>query len=94
MCWKCGKEILLEEPISRGSECSICHSDLHCCKNCIYYSLGSHYDCHETIDEIIVDKEKSNFCDSFKVKRNFLTDENERIKKEKAKKALDSLFGV
>jgi len=96
MCWKCGKEITLEEPISRISECEICHADLHCCKNCRYYAPGSHYDCHETVDEIVVDKEKANFCDSFKLKRLFSGEKTNSScdKASEAKKAFESLFGA
>ncbi|WP_318661136.1 hypothetical protein [uncultured Treponema sp.] len=66
MCKKCGTPITIEN-ITRSSTCPDCGRDLHTCINCRFYSPGSHYDCHETIDELVKDKEKSNFCDFFKV---------------------------
>ena len=71
MCWKCGNTINIEEPVPRSAECPVCHADLHSCRNCSFYEPGSHYDCHETVDELVRDKEKANFCASFKVKRNW-----------------------
>lgn len=95
MCWKCGKEITLEEPIAQTAECDVCHADLHCCKNCKYYAPGSHYDCHETIEEIVVDKEESNFCDNFEVKRIFSNGKGgaSTDKASEARKAFENLFG-
>ena len=66
MCWKCGKPLSIDS-VYRNSTCPDCGADLHCCKGCSLYSPGSHYDCHETIDELVKDKERSNFCDFFKV---------------------------
>ncbi len=92
MCWKCGQEIK-EESISRSDECPKCGTDLHSCKNCLYFSPGSHYDCHEDIDELVKDKEKRNFCDSFRVRRSFSSASSSPfLDKEEAKKAFDSLF--
>lgn len=64
MCKKCGKP-LPSLRITRSSVCEFCGRDLHSCINCKFYSPGSHYDCHETVDELVKDKEKSNFCDWF-----------------------------
>lgn len=64
ICWKCKKEIKIES-IHRNSECPECHADLHCCRGCKFYAPGSHYDCKETVDELVTDKDRSNFCDWF-----------------------------
>ena len=56
MCWKCGKEIDVSVKIYRDSECS-CGADLHSCKNCKFYSPNSHYECKETIEDFVSDKE-------------------------------------
>ena len=92
MCWKCGNNVEIET-ISRATECPVCHADLHSCKNCEYYSPGSHYDCHETVQEIVTDKERSNFCDSFKIKRQWNGSAPKNDKADDAKKAFDALFG-
>ena len=90
MCWKCGSDIVLTSPVQRSSECPVCHADLRSCRNCTFYSPGSHYDCHETVDELVKDKERSNFCDSFKVKTHFPS-----VKKsDEARKKLESLFSI
>ena len=64
MCKKCGKPFPCGQ-ITRSSVCEYCGRDLHSCVNCKFYSPGSHYDCHETVDELVKDKEKANFCDYF-----------------------------
>lgn len=64
ICYKCSKEI--PDTISRTTECPHCKADLHVCKACKFYSPGSHYDCKETVDDIVTDKERANFCDYFK----------------------------
>lgn len=92
MCWKCGKNIETEI-ISRSSECPECHADLHSCRNCSFYEPGSHYDCHETVQDPVSDKERANFCDNFKVKRVWsgaCSKSDEKIKN--AKSAFDALF--
>lgn len=90
MCWKCGASII-EENISRLSQCA-CGRDLHCCRNCDFYSPGSHYDCKENVDDLVKDKENSNFCDSFRVKRNW-EKYSSVDKAAEAKKAFEALFG-
>lgn len=90
MCWKCGNIIDNNIQVFRDTTCSFCSADLHVCKNCKYYDEGSHYDCHETIEEPVFDKEKANFCDYFSIKTTFKSATNN--KKESAKLAFDNLF--
>lgn len=92
MCWKCGKNIETSENIFRNSTCGYCGTDLHSCKNCKFYEPGRHYDCNETVEEIIVDKERSNFCDYFKAKNTF-SKTNNSDSAAKAKDAFLKLFG-
>ena len=92
ICWKCKKEINIIE-IHRSSECPLCHADLHSCKGCRFFSSGSHYDCKETIDELVVDKEKSNFCDFFSVNKDINScSDNSKNKADAAKDAFNALF--
>ncbi len=93
MCWKCKENIKVSEPVSRSAECPVCHADLHSCRNCTFYSPGSHYDCHETVDELVKDKEKANFCDNFKIKKEWLSSEA-FSKAEKAKASFDAMFSI
>ena len=68
MCKKCGKPIdKKSSEIFRSSTCSFCGADLHSCVNCRFYSPGNHYDCRETVDELVTDKERANFCEYFSV---------------------------
>ena len=54
---------------------------------------GSHYDCHETVDELVKDKERSNFCGMFSPKRNFATNgSGTDERKTKAVDAFNALF--
>jgi hypothetical protein len=43
----------------------VCGADTRACKNCSFYSPGAHYDCRETVDEAVRDKERANFCGNF-----------------------------
>ncbi len=92
MCYKCKKPIN-ETSIYRTSTCSTCGADLHSCINCKFYSPGSHYDCHETVEEEVKDKERGNFCDNFKARKDFEeTDTAISDSKQKAKDAFNALF--
>ena len=98
ICWKCKKEINVTE-VHRSSECPLCKADLRCCKACKFYSPGSHYDCKETVDDNITDKEKSNFCDYFSAKMDFTVGSGASAsggmddKAKAAKDAFNALFG-
>jgi len=67
MCWKCGKPIELSGTVSRSDVCPFCGADVRSCKNCRFYEPGAHYDCRETIDELVKDKERANFCGWFMI---------------------------
>ena len=67
MCWKCGKPIELSGTVSRSDVCPSCGADVRSCKNCRFYEPGAHYDCRETVDELVKDKERANFCGWFMI---------------------------
>ena len=67
MCWKCGKPLVLDGTVSRSDVCPSCGADVRSCKNCRFYDPGAHYDCRETIDELVKDKERANFCGWFMI---------------------------
>lgn len=90
ICWKCSNSFELDS-LNRNSVCPSCGADLHSCKQCKFFSPGSHYDCKETIDELVKDKERSNFCDFFMVRKD--KSENQDNKIEKARNAAAALFG-
>jgi hypothetical protein len=94
MCWKCGKQIDSTETIYRDSVCPECGADLHCCRNCRFYEPGAHFDCHETVEELVTDKEESNFCANFSPKTDFSPAGGKNgDDAKKARDAFNSLFG-
>ncbi len=93
MCYKCAKPLECSRPISRNETCPHCLADVRCCKNCKHYSVGAHYDCKENIEELVVEKERSNFCDWFSLNTSATTVFSGESKIEKAKQEFNSLFG-
>ena len=93
MCWKCGKPLEISGTVSRSDVCPDCGADVCSCRNCRFYEPGSHYDCHENIDELVKDKERANFCGWFSLRKEFSADSAKSGQKNDAKNAFDSLFG-
>mgnify|MGYP004007204437 CR=1 FL=1 len=65
-CWKCGmalKNLLI--PFSRYEECINCNADLHACIACKNFNLSVSNGCNEDRADLIVEKEKANFCEYF-----------------------------
>ncbi|MCQ2981346.1 MAG: hypothetical protein MJ178_01160 [Treponemataceae bacterium] len=95
MCFKCGSELKFSGVISRSDVCPSCGADVRCCRNCTYYEPGSHYDCHETVDEPVADKEKANFCGFFRLneKAGTGTGSVSSSSAETARNAFNALFG-
>ncbi len=93
MCYKCSNVLDIASPISRTAVCSYCGADVRCCKNCVHFSLGSHYDCKEHVDELIVDKERANFCDWFLLNKSSAQEQAFNKKIDDAKNQFNSLFG-
>jgi hypothetical protein len=92
-CWKCGatlRNLLL--PFSRYEECSTCNADLHACICCKHYSPNLSDGCSEDRAEFVLDKEKANFCDFFKVNPKAYGRKDDAAAKA-AKAGLAELFG-
>lgn len=68
-CYKCKKQLDLVagSNVPKSEECPSCLSDLHCCKMCQFYDPSVYNECRETSADRIVEKEKANFCDHFKL---------------------------
>jgi hypothetical protein len=65
-CWKCGMELKnLLLPFSRYEECINCNADLHACIACKNFNLSVSNGCNEERADLIVEKEKANFCEYF-----------------------------
>ncbi len=99
-CHHCGYELDAKTEVHRFTACPSCRKDLRVCLNCTFYSPGSHRDCHETIDELVRDKDRSNFCSYFSFKQISSLEEGGPGKDSKAidslkqaRGAFDQLFG-
>ncbi len=79
--------------VGRSDVCPSCGADVRCCKNCQWYEPGSHYDCHESIDQQVTDKERSNFCDYFKLNAKAGNTVGKTDKAAEARNAFNALFG-
>ncbi len=92
-CWKCGatlRNLLL--PFSRYEECSTCKADLHACISCKNYAPNLSDACNEDRADFVLDKEKANFCDYFKVNPKAYSKKDDADAKA-AKASLAALFG-
>jgi hypothetical protein len=86
-CPYCGARV---DSVYYSTTCPQCGKALHTCVSCRFYSPQSHYGCRETVDELVQDKQRQNFCDSFS-----LTDkkiENSDSGRQQAIDAFNSLF--
>lgn len=92
-CWKCGttlRNLLL--PFSRYEECSTCNADLHACLCCMHYAPNLSDGCNEDRADFVLDKDKANFCDFFKVNPKAYNRKDDAASKA-AKASLAELFG-
>lgn len=84
-CPYCGAQI---SGVYFSTTCPSCSKPLHTCRACAFYSPSSHYGCRENVDELVQDKDRSNFCDSYR-----LTDkEISGNKSDDALRKLESMF--
>jgi len=95
VCYACGKALPDELEVHRATECPGCRRDLHVCRNCTFYSPGSHWDCAETVPEGVVDKERANFCDYFRYRASAAGSGDAKPRpdaREGARRKLEDLF--
>jgi hypothetical protein len=96
-CHKCGTELDEKLEVFRATTCPGCDADLRCCLNCTFYSPGDQWDCRETIDEPVRDKDRGNFCSYFRFRQNGKGDGSEASgtsgTRSTARDAFDKLFG-
>jgi len=66
LCYKCGAAWVSEHRFpGRAETCERCGYDLRCCLNCRFYDSPSPNQCKSPTTELVLDKEKGNFCDEF-----------------------------
>ncbi|MCO4753914.1 MAG: hypothetical protein KC478_05505 [Bacteriovoracaceae bacterium] len=68
-CYNCqgNLEISNGSDLGRAEECPSCRAVLRCCRMCVFYDKSSYNECKEPTADRILDKEKANFCDHYKV---------------------------
>ena len=86
-CYHCATAFPAEFVIARATECPNCGRDVRVCKNCKHYAPGSHWDCHESIPDQVVDKERANFCDYFSLAAKETDEELRKQNEAKLRKA-------
>jgi hypothetical protein len=93
-CFKCGAAIPLETgaKIALRDACPECDANLHCCRNCRFYSPGRHNDCEETQAEWVRYKDEANHCDYFQPVTGRRAASGGSSRTDMARKKFDDLF--
>jgi hypothetical protein len=92
-CYRCGTSLkALSLPLSRLDECPECSVALHVCRQCEYYDPRVPRQCREDGAEDVTEKSRVNFCDWFRPGLDVF-DGREKAAEDRAKEALEALFG-
>ncbi len=94
-CHFCSAVVENPRDVYRTTTCPACGKDLKICLNCRFYSPGAHWDCAESIDEPVNEKDRANFCSyfAFAAARPGAKKAGSVDAKEQAKRKMDQLFG-
>jgi hypothetical protein len=68
-CYKCQEVLEMDSGVTLGrhEECPKCFANLRCCRMCQFFDKTAYNECREPMANRILEKEKANFCDYFKV---------------------------
>lgn len=68
-CYSCQAPLDFEagQKLARLEECSSCYASLHVCKMCRFFDETAYNGCSEPMAPRIVEKDKANFCEFFKL---------------------------
>lgn len=88
-CPFCGAQV---SSVCYNTGCPTCSKALHTCRTCSFYNPSSHYGCRESVDELVQDKDRPNFCDYFRLTEKSLKDNSENASK--AEDVFNSFFSV
>ncbi len=72
-CFSCGQELSFSEKIGLRDECDRCRSDVHVCRNCLFYDTKVYNECRENQAEIVREKDRANRCDYFQARQGAST---------------------
>ncbi|MBF0311824.1 MAG: hypothetical protein HQK50_18710 [Oligoflexia bacterium] len=69
VCYSCKKKFERDESrvVARTEECPHCGFHIRCCKMCDFYDPTTYNECRELMAERVVEKDKSNFCNCFRI---------------------------
>lgn len=91
-CYHCGTEFPAPFSVYRSTVCPSCGKDVKVCLNCRFYEPGAHWDCRETVNELVVEKDRANFCEFFALSTEHRASRGAGAAKE-ARSDFDKLFG-
>ncbi|MFQ5500572.1 MAG: hypothetical protein ACE5FH_12980 [Candidatus Zixiibacteriota bacterium] len=95
VCWSCGRPTGIVGRVARSDSCDRCSADLRCCRGCRHFDPTKRFQCRETVDGPVRDKDRNNFCDYFQA-RQVVKGPGGIIhrgdEKEDRKKSFDDLF--
>ncbi|MFQ5453057.1 MAG: hypothetical protein ACE5D6_02585 [Candidatus Zixiibacteriota bacterium] len=95
LCWSCGKPTGIIGRVMRSDSCVDCLADLRCCRGCRHFEPTRRFQCRESIETNLPNKEKNNFCDFFQKRDAIKTPggiSSQTGSKEDRKKNFDDLF--
>ena len=95
LCWNCGRPTGIVGRVARSDSCDHCLADLRCCRGCRHFEPTRRFQCRETIDVNIPNKEKNNFCDYFQMRDAVKRPggiSSQQDSKESRKRRFDDLF--
>ncbi len=97
MCHHCGQPFDRDRKPGFNETCATCGKDLHVCLACRFHRKDARWECAETVDFHVADKDRRNHCEWFSVDERFFTRnagmERERTAADEARRGFDSLFG-
>jgi hypothetical protein len=67
-CNNCAAEIQIAERITVTEKCRNCGTDLHTCRNCIYFDPSARNECVQPVEVRVVNKSANNLCTFFEPK--------------------------
>ena len=90
-CPFCGADV---SSVYYSTTCPSCSKALHTCMTCSFYSPSAHYGCRENVDELVQDKNRPNFCDSFRLTDRQVTAGGSAGIASKAEDVFNSFFNI
>ncbi len=78
--------------IGHSTLCPHCGKPLKTCLNCRFYDESAYHQCRESVEELVKDKDRANFCPNFMINKDSAGFGAGNKNKEEAIKRLKALF--